>query len=324
MPEDTSKSRVLPKVLVAAGFLAVLACGAFAYWFFFMRGVVYSDDARFGGHLVDLAPEVSGRLLAVGFHEGNRVVEGQMAFVLDSSLQRAIVAEDQAALDTKQGDLAAAQAALAKALAGPRIEEIQAAEATAAQRESDEALAKTELDRVRRLAENNVAAQDQLDRAQSAYRGAQQAHAKALADLALLKAGTRVEDIDAAKAAVATAQGDVEEARAILDHARLDLARTTVAIPFDGWVARRWLDEGSMVQAGQAGPHPPRPHHAQSRREHRGEVPAQRPGRRQGRYQRRRLPEPPAQGPRDADPARGQHSVQPHPRRRASAARSSR
>jgi hypothetical protein len=38
----------------------LIAAGVFGYWFFFMRGIVFTDDARFAGHLVDLAPEISG------------------------------------------------------------------------------------------------------------------------------------------------------------------------------------------------------------------------------------------------------------------------
>ena len=41
-----------------------------------MRGIVYTDDARFSGHLVDIAPEINGRLIDVAVHEGTFVKKG--------------------------------------------------------------------------------------------------------------------------------------------------------------------------------------------------------------------------------------------------------
>ena len=57
------------RITVGIAVVAAIALGVLGYWFFFLRGIVYTDDARFSGHLVDLAPEINGRLIEVAVRE---------------------------------------------------------------------------------------------------------------------------------------------------------------------------------------------------------------------------------------------------------------
>ena len=57
-------------IRIGVGILVVIALALAGYWFFFMRGIVYSDDARFNGHMVDVAPTVSGRVITLLVKEG--------------------------------------------------------------------------------------------------------------------------------------------------------------------------------------------------------------------------------------------------------------
>ena len=70
-PPNGNGQRHRQRILIGIGVVAALALGVLAYWFFFMRGIVYTDDARFAGHLVDIAPEINGRVLEVGRARGN-------------------------------------------------------------------------------------------------------------------------------------------------------------------------------------------------------------------------------------------------------------
>jgi len=240
------------KVLAAVLVLALMGSGVFGYWYLFMRGIVYSDDARFNGRLVDLAPTVSGRLLKVNFGAGEAVRKGDIAFELDASTLRSVLAREQAALITDKGTLAVAQAQYDRALHGARPEEIKAAEADAARLAAMEAQALLELHRVESLSKTGVATQADLDQAQTAYESAKQAYASAAQDLQMLQTGTRPEDIAAAKAQVAVADGSVAEQEAAVAKAQLDIDHTVVKTPFDGWVVRRWLEPGAAVSAAQS------------------------------------------------------------------------
>ena len=234
-------------LLVVLG-LAILV---FGWWFLFRRGMVFSKDARFSGSLVDMGPEIGGRITEVFAKEGNTVRKDQAVFSLESSMQRAALAQSEAALESAKAGLAAAQARCERAVNGPRVEEINGAEAMSLKLGSEESLAGLELERMQGLRKEGAGTQDQLDRAATAYEAAKQSHAAAEQNLALLKQGTRKEDLDAVRADAALAKSRVAEADAAVARAKEDLDRCSVKAPFDGNVVRRWLDPGAMVSAGQ-------------------------------------------------------------------------
>jgi membrane fusion protein (multidrug efflux system) len=244
---ERRRQRILAGILV----LAVLGLGVFGYWFFFMRGIVYTDDARFAGHLVDVAPEISGRLIEVTVHEGMFVRQGTVVFRLDPAIPAAAVRQAEAALASARAGLSADAALNDKAVNGSRPEEIKAAAATARRLENEEEMARLDFERARALLQDAAVTQDAFDRARTTYESARQSRENAAENLSLLQQGPRPEDRAAAKAAVALARSRVAEAAAALENARGDLARCTVRAPFDGWVVRRWLDPGAMPLAAQ-------------------------------------------------------------------------
>ncbi|MGD1029514.1 MAG: biotin/lipoyl-binding protein [Opitutaceae bacterium] len=231
--------------------LAVIAVCVFAYWFLFVRGIVYTDDARFSGHLVDVAPEINGRLIDVGVREGTFVNKGAVLFRLDPSIPQAALNEAEASLASARASLALSEAMRDKAMNGSRPEEIKAAEATVARLQSEEEMARLDFNRIGALFKGAAVTQDDLDRARTAYESARQARENAAQNLALLQQGTRREDKSAASAGVDLARSRVAEAAARVENLRSDLARCTVLAPFDGWVVRRWLDPGAMPMAAQ-------------------------------------------------------------------------
>ena len=231
--------------------LAVIAVCVFAYWFLFVRGIVYTDDARFSGHLVDVAPEINGRLIDVGVREGTFVRKGAALFRLDPSIPQAALNEAEASLVSARASLALSEAMRDKAMNGSRPEEIKAAEATVARLQSEEEMARLDFNRIGALFKGAAVTQDDLDRARTAYESARQARENAAQNLALLQQGTRREDKSAASAGVDLARSRVAEAAARVENLRSDLARCTVLAPFDGWVVRRWLDPGAMPMAAQ-------------------------------------------------------------------------
>ena len=226
--------------------LALVAAGVGGYWYFFMRGIVFTDDARLAGHMVDLAPEINGTLAEVFVHEGQFARSGQDIFRLDSVTQQSALSQAEAALVSAKANLAASRARCAKAVNGNRPEEIKAAEATVKRLRNEVDLAQRLLDRTEALKGKGIVAQEDLDRDRSACESARQNLENAVQNLAVLQQGSRQEDLDAAKADVALAESQLVEASTAIDRARKDLDRCLVKAPFDGWVVRRWLDPGAM------------------------------------------------------------------------------
>ena len=233
-------------ILLGVGVLGLIAAGVFGYWFFRMRGIVFTDDARFSGHLVDLAPEISGTIVAVPVHEGQFVRQGAIVFQLDPTLLDSALKEAEAAGSSARAGLASSEAKLAKSVNGSRPEEIKASEATLRRLQNEEELARLNSERVQALFKQGTVSPDDSDRARTALESARQNRESALQFLSLLQQGSRKEDMDAAKADAELARSRVNEADLAVDNARKNLARCTVKSPFDGWVVRRWLEPGAM------------------------------------------------------------------------------
>ena len=238
-------------ILVGVGILAAMALGIVGYWFFFVRGTVFSDDARFAGHLVDVAPEINGRLTDVLVHEGQSVHRGDALFLLDSTGEQVALSHAEAALTSAKAAWTATQAKYEKSVNGNRPEEIKAAEATVKRFQNEEDLTKLELDRMQQLVKDNAIPLDKLDRAKTTLESARQSKENAAQNLALLQEGSRKEDIDSVKADVELAKSRVAEAEAVLRNAKRDMELCSVQAAFDGAVVRRWLDPGAMVMPGQ-------------------------------------------------------------------------
>ena len=238
------------RILLAAGILLVLAVVALGYWFFFLRGIVYSDDARFDADVIDVAPQISGEIVKILVAEGDAVTQGQVLVVLDKRSLEAALAKSEAAVESAEAGLAAAQAECDKAVNGPRPQEIQIAEATERQLEAEAKLATAEWERTQKLYDEGATPKSVYDEARAKWQSALNAHEGAVQRLALLREGTRKEDLAAAKAKLELGKSELAEAEAEAEEARVDLDHTDVRSPCNGFVVRRWKDPGAIVPMG--------------------------------------------------------------------------
>ena len=239
------------RILIGVAILAAMATGVVGYWFFEIRGTVFTDDARLAGHLVDVAPEINGRLIQVLVREGQAVHRGDDLFNLDTITAQVAVNHAEAALASAKAAWTASQAQYEKTLNGNRPEEIKAAEATVKRLQNEADLAQLELGRMQQMKKDDAVPQDRLDRATTALESARQSRENAAQNLALLQQGSRKEDIAVAQADAELANSRIAEATTAMQRARHDLELCSVQAPFDGAVVRRWLDPGTMLLPGQ-------------------------------------------------------------------------
>jgi len=171
---------------------------------------------------VGVAAEVSEPIVRIVHKEGDVVHAGDTILSLDPRRTDAELAQANA-------DMRKAEAALAELRHGTRIETIEASRATLAGAQSTQINAKRERDRLAEVRKRGLIAQADLDNAETALRTATAQANAAHANLTELLNGTRIEDIDQAEAAVASAQAAVE-------HLSLSRARLDVSAPADGLV----------------------------------------------------------------------------------------
>jgi len=182
-----------------------------------------------------LIPQVPGRIDRVLVEEGDAVTAGQLVAELEN-------AEQRAALETARAQVALRRAELERLHNGPRREDIAAARAARDEAAALESQATLDLQRRERMAERKLIAQEVLDQARTQAATATAGRKRATAQLAVLLAGSRPEDIETATAALAAAVGQAAQAEAVLE-------KTRVRSPIAGIVLERGLNPGETVTA---------------------------------------------------------------------------
>jgi membrane fusion protein YbhG len=182
---------------------------------------------------VNLAFNGNQRIASILVQEGDRVTSGQLLAELET--QRLEDAVKQAeALAAQQGEV------LKRLEAGSRIEEIRQAEANANKARVDADNAERTWKRIRDLFHEHAVSQQQADDSEAAAKAAQATWKAAQQALDLALAGSRIEDIEAGRAALSAAQANLSLRQQELRDARL-------YAPADGIIRDRILEPGTMV-----------------------------------------------------------------------------
>ena len=206
-----------------------------------------TENAQVDGHIVPVIAKVSGFVRRTDVVENTRVAAGDTLVTIDDAEYRVRLAQ------------ATAELAAARAVAGSRgvagqsealergaISQREAIVAHVAATEASYQKATADFARLKELADKQIISRQQLDAAQFAVdnaaatlQGAQRQLAGAAAGVTGAEAGTRL------------AQARLAAAIAARDNAALQLSYTAVVAPRDGLVARKQVDPGQLVQAGQ-------------------------------------------------------------------------
>ena len=200
-------------------------------------GAAFSLSGNVDVHQVELAFRVSGRISAVKVQEGDKVSADQVLAQLDP-------VPFQTDVDSAKADLAQAQAQLDKTRRGFRIEEVAQARANVAQRAADLENAQITLRRQQQLVASGLVTHQQIDDAEARVHMSEAALAASRGQLTLELHGSRIEDIEAQEATVASAQARLEKAQTAL-------ADATLLAPSKGIISVRAREPGAIVQAGQ-------------------------------------------------------------------------
>lgn len=180
-----------------------------------------------------LSAKTSGQIEHVGVVEGQRVHVGDEIARLDPRLA-------QAHLDRAQATVDQDTAILERLQRGARVQEIEAALQAARQAEALANELRSKFQGIKALRDQHELSDRAYKQAESKLKAAEAQSAAAAANLDLLKAGTRPEDIAAAKARLAAAKAD-------LTAAGLAVAFCNVTSPIDGTVTQLPARQGMSV-----------------------------------------------------------------------------
>ncbi len=229
-----------PVPMIILGVVVVAAIVAGVLWWLHARKFEKTDDAFITGHIIRVAPRVSGQAMKVMVDDNQIVHRGDVLVQIDPRDFQARVEQARADLRSAEGRVAEAESAVATAQA--QVGQARAAE-TSANTEAERAEA--DLKRYEAL-DARAVSQQQLDAARAAARTA-----RANVESARKKTAAAQAQVEAAKSQVTTARAAVGEAQAALDQANLYLDYTKIVAPQDGRVTNKTVEAGAYLQTGQ-------------------------------------------------------------------------
>ncbi len=188
-------------------------------------------------HKIELASKVVGRVAWIGVEMGDKIEKDQVLVRLEDDEYKARVMQEQGMFDN-------AKARLDELKAGSRVEEVAQMQAQLDGAEVEAANAKRAYQRL--LTIGTTRTPSELDDAQSLMNSRAAQVEAVRQQLALLKAGTRKEQIAAQQATVQQLQGS-------LDNAMIDLTNTVIRAPISGTVLERNVEVGEFVTNGVVG-----------------------------------------------------------------------
>lgn len=209
------------------------------------------DRLRVSGHVeateTRLAPEVGGRILTLTVKEGDRVEPGQTVMTLDTR-------DVQLAINRARAEQAAAEAQLRLVQAGSRIEDIRQAQSQVETARAETSASKAELSaaeedltRFDTLLKNNSGSRKQRDDAATRRDVARERVTSAESRvrtaeevLSKLRAGARPEEVDAARARVATVAAQITSLEKGITDA-------TLQSPVGGLVTEKLVEVGEII-----------------------------------------------------------------------------
>jgi membrane fusion protein (multidrug efflux system) len=247
------------KLFAGLGAAVVLAGAGYGAWYVLVGShVVSTDNAYVGAETAQVTPAIGGTVQAVRVVDTQAVKRGDVLVVIDDTDARLAVLQAEAALAQAErrvrgyfanDDALSAQVAARTADQGRARAQLVSAGA-------DFERARVDLDRRKALAATGAVSGDELTAAQNAYataeanlNAAKAAQAQAAANRAAA-AGTLKANSVLTQGLTVETNPEVAAARAKLEQAKVDLARTVLRAPIDGVVARRQVQVGQRVAQG--------------------------------------------------------------------------
>jgi membrane fusion protein, multidrug efflux system len=217
-------------LLLVGGSFALMAIAYGVYWTLALRYIQSTDDAYVSGNVVQITPQISGTVVAIGADDTQFVKAGQTLVQLDQ-------ADARIALDE-------ADAQLAKS-----VREVRNLFATTAQQQASVSMRQSDLAR----ANEDLVRRDRLA-SSGAISAEEQHHARDAADSAQAALLAAQQQLEASRARVDRTtvdnHPDVLNAAAHVRDAYLTYARTALPAPVSGFVAKRAVQLGQRVSPG--------------------------------------------------------------------------
>jgi membrane fusion protein (multidrug efflux system) len=230
-------------ILNIAGVLSILAiCAWLATYLGYFKGNEVTDDAQVEGYITPVNARIGGYIKEIRFSEHQPVHKGDTLLLIDDRELR--VAQQQA------------EAAYLEATAGRGVmassvttvnNNVSVADANLAELEARVAFAETNYQRYQNLLQDESISRQQFEQVKVEYDAIK-------AKYEALKRQRRSTEFATGevKQRLNVSEASILRAKAAMDMASINLGYTVVTAPYDGFTGRLTLQEGQLVQPGQA------------------------------------------------------------------------
>ena len=257
-PKENGKSRPkLSSPLAVVTLIVVLAALLFVGLSYFLDAMTHesTDDAFIAGHIVSIAPRISGQVVAVHVLDNQLVQSNDLMVEIDPADYATTLAQKKAAQDSENSSYKAAIAGYE--LMGVKVKTAEAnaesSKADVASAEATEVRASADFERAQSLRKDQTISAQEFDQAKAAIDKAEadlnSARQKAASDDSKVNEANAQKDAAWAEAGAVLAQ--FKQAGTEVDTANLNLSYTKIFAPGDGRVTRKQVEVGDYLAAGQ-------------------------------------------------------------------------
>ncbi len=210
--------------------LSLLIAAACLYYWYEVTYYPDTDDAYVKADIINIAPNVSGTVAQVFVADNDFVHKGQLLYRIDKK-------PFQIAVEKAEADLA-----LYKQSRAALFESVENAKALIAKSNAYLEWAKSNYQRIRQLVKNGRASIADGDKARSEY---------LMAKAALISANSQFSEAMVKLGANEQENAPIQQAKALLKQAVLNLTYTEIFAPKDGIITHFSLKAGDMAKLGQ-------------------------------------------------------------------------
>lgn len=246
--DENSRPRPGKKPLIILGIVVVIMLFVALLFWLMTRNIETTDDAFTEANAVTIAPKVAGYITQLKVKDNQRVKEGDLLVVIDARDATAQHDRAEAQLGVAVAQLHQAQAQLDLARVQYPAQKQQAL-AQLARAEANYLNARED-DKRQRGVDPRATSQRNIDAASARLRTAKAELSDAQAQVAV--ASQVALQIRQQETRVEACQSQVDQAQAQLNTASLNLSYTEVRAPYDGFISKRNVQPGTLVQAGSS------------------------------------------------------------------------
>ncbi len=203
--------------------------------------VEFTDNAQVQQQIVPVNSRVQGYIKEIRFKEYQPVHKGDTLVIIDDADMRLRVAQARADYQNAQAGRGVTDRSVGVASANVAVSEASIAEAKVLMEH-----AATDLARYEKLLEKDAVTRQQYDAAKTDY-----AAKKARFEMLSRQRSATSSVVSEARERIAQNEAGIELAKALLETAELNLSYTVITAPCDGYVTRKEIQEGQLVQPGQ-------------------------------------------------------------------------